>query len=60
MTDKHPIDYNLQYFTATILKDGKITIPVEKRQLFHIRDGELWLFQAVRRLTTIPEVTTDE
>jgi AbrB family looped-hinge helix DNA binding protein len=42
---------NLNYFTATILKDGKITVPKEQREYFEIAEGDKCVFQYVRKLT---------
>jgi AbrB family looped-hinge helix DNA binding protein len=49
MTDR---DYNLNYFTAILLKDGRITVPAEVRELFGLEEGQRYVFQYVRKVTS--------
>ena len=42
-------ELNLNYFTAVLLKNGKITVPAEIREIFGLREGERYIFQYVRK-----------
>jgi len=42
--------YNLNYFTAKLLKDGRITIPQEVREVYNLKEGERLVFQFVKRM----------
>ncbi len=46
---------NLNYFTAILLKNGKITVPAEIRELFSLKEGQRYIFQYVRQ--TLPDAT---
>ena len=46
--------YNLNYFTARILKDGRITIPQEVRDIYELEEGQRCVFQFVKKMEGKP------
>jgi bifunctional DNA-binding transcriptional regulator/antitoxin component of YhaV-PrlF toxin-antitoxin module len=48
---------NLNYFTAILLKNGKITVPSEIREIFGLQEGKRYIFQYVRE--QLPEASKE-
>ena len=42
--------YNLNYFTAILRKENRVTIPVEVVEIFNLKEGERLVLQFVKKL----------
>ena len=48
---------NLNYFSAILRKENRITVPIEIVEIFSLKEGERLVFQFVKKLTHKPEVS---